>query len=210
MRTRSPQAPSQPSTQFPSRSAVATTSASATRSPKPQSSFERSQSFAPLFTVICDVMILLVTIGLGLLLHVLVVVVWPATASPFDGQMLEWMPFWAITSTAAWYLVVDLLRCGYSRAHLPFNYPQRDVRRFYWERLELILSTIATCLLLLCLCILMPGQPLISKLFLAAITALTAFAVRQTIPSRRQAFAASTSVFSMAMLVVAIASKMVS
>ncbi|MEM9768556.1 MAG: hypothetical protein AAF892_11855 [Cyanobacteria bacterium P01_D01_bin.71] len=171
-----------------------------------QSAAQSAQLSAPLLTIICDTMILLIAVGLGLLLHALVVIVWPATATAADGQMLKWIPFGGIISIAAWYLLIDLLRCGYSQAHLPFNYPQRHIRRFYWERLELILSTIAASLLLMCLCLLMPGQPLISKVFLAAVAALIAFAVRQTIPSRRQAFAASTSVFSLAMMMVAIAS----
>lgn len=150
-------------------------------------------------------MILLVTVGLGLILHALVIMVWPSNLITADVQILKWMPFQAVTSIAAWYLFVDLLHCGYSQAHLPFNYPQRDIQRFYGERLELISGTVAANLLLMCLCLLMPSQPLVSKIFLTAIAALTAFAMRQTMPSRQQAFAASTGVFSLAMLLVAIA-----
>lgn len=160
-------------------------------------------------TLACDVMFLLIAVGAGLLLHALVVVVWPTDGSRFQQQMVEWMPFWATTTTAAWYLFVDSLRCWLARRHLPFNYPLRDLRRFYGERAELILGTIAAHLLLLCLCLLMPRQPLISKLFLSGIVAVVAYAVRQSIPSRPLALTASTGVFSFAMFIVTIAGQLV-
>ena len=160
-------------------------------------------------TLACDGMMLLTTIGVGLLLHVLVVSIWPTDAELFQKQMLEWMPFWALTTTAAWYLLVDVLRCWLSRRHLPFNYPLKDIQRFYWERTEMILGTIAVHLLLLCLCLLMPRQPFISKLFLSAVVAVGAYAVRQSIPSRKLAFAASTGVFSCAMFIVTIAAQVI-
>lgn len=168
-----------------------------------------SQPWAVPLTLACDVMFLLITVGAGLLLHALVVVVWPMDASSFQRQMVEWLPFGAITTTAAWYLLVDSLRCWLSRRHLPFNYPLRDIQRFYGERAELILGTIAAHLLLLCLCLLMPQSPLFSKLFLAGVVAAIAYAVRQSMPSRQLAFAASTGVFSFAMFVVTIANQLV-
>lgn len=168
-----------------------------------------SHPWAVPLTLACDVMFLLITVGVGLLLHALVVMIWPTDAGSLQKQVVEWMPFWAMTIAAAWYLLVDSLRCWLSRRHLPFNYPLRDIQRFYGERAELILGTMAAHLLLLCLCLLMPRHPLVSKLFLAGVVAVVAYAVRQSIPSRQLAFAASTGVFSFAMFIVTIAGQLV-
>ncbi|MGF1460045.1 MAG: hypothetical protein ACFBSG_13595 [Leptolyngbyaceae cyanobacterium] len=171
--------------------------------PSPPTNWQRPWSI--LLTGACDLAFLLMASGVGLILHVLVIVVWPSTVDQLQRQVIEQMPFWAITTTAAGYLMIDGLRCRYARNQLPFNFSQRDIQRIYWQRLELIIGTAATHLLLLCLCLLMPGQPLFSKLFLSAIVALIAAAVGQSFPSRRAGFAASMGVFSGAMMMVTIA-----
>ena len=68
---------------------------------------------------------------------------------------------------------------------------------------------IASHLVLLCLCLLMPSQPLVSKLFLSSIVALVALAARKSVRSRKNAFAASMTIFSTAMLMITMAGALI-
>ncbi|MGD1941550.1 MAG: hypothetical protein ACFB0G_09560 [Leptolyngbyaceae cyanobacterium] len=145
------------------------------------------------------------TTGAGLLMYTLVVGVWPAAQSSLEKEMVEWMPFWALTSTAAWFLLTDGLRHWRARGPLPFDLAPEAAQTLYWQRFEMMVWAIASHLVLLCLCLLMPDQPLISKLFLSSIVALVALAARKSVRSRKNAFAASMSIFSAAMLMITMA-----
>ena len=156
-------------------------------------------------TIVCDLTFLLMTAGAGVLMHALVVGIWPVTQSSLEKEMLEWMPFWALLSTAAWFLLTDGLRHWRARRPLPFDLAPEAAQELYWQRFEVIVWAIASHLVLLCLCLLMPNQPLISKLFLSSIVALVTLAARKSVRSRKNAFAASMSIFSMVMLMISIA-----
>lgn len=156
-------------------------------------------------TLACDLMFLSVTIGIGILLKMLVIAVWPPAISATERQMMEWMPFWAVITTAIGYLLLDLGRCFTARDRLPFHADAKTIYRIYGRRLELVIDTIAGHLVLLCLCLLMPNHPFFSKLFLSAALSLLAYFLGRGMPSRQQAFVASSGVFTFAMLVIAIA-----
>ncbi len=162
----------------------------------------RTQEIA--LTLICDVMLLLLSIGSGLLFYALVLVVWPAEGNSAERSLLEWMLLSTLVSTAGWFLLTDLWRSGRSQASLPFDYPRPMVRCIYGRRLEILLWVIASHLLLLCLCLMMGDRPFISKLFFTSVVALGAVAARKSIPSDSLAFGMATSLFSFAMLLIAI------
>jgi hypothetical protein len=153
-------------------------------------------------TLVCDVMLLLVAIGSGLVFYVLTLVVWPATGNPVERELIEWMPVWTLTTTALWFLAVDGIKGLRPSRRMPFEYPERIVRQIYRQRLETLWWAIAAHLILLCLCLLLTSQPFISKLFLSLVVALVALAARKGIPDQNMAFAASTGIFSMAMLAI--------
>jgi hypothetical protein len=156
-------------------------------------------------TIACDITFLLMTVGAGLVLHAVVIAVWPPMGNSLEREMLEWMPFWAITTAAAWFLFVDGMRCINANSLLPFDCTEAVVRHIYWQRFEIVLWAIASHLVLLCLCLLLPDKPLFSKIFLSSIVALAALAVRKSIPAQKLAFAASVGVFSFTMLVITVA-----
>lgn len=156
-------------------------------------------------TIACDLTFLLMTAGAGLLMYTLVVGVWPTTQNSLEKEMVEWMPFWALTSTAIWFLLTDGLRHWRARRPLPFDLAPEAAQELYWQRFELLVWALSSHLVLLCLCLLMPNQPLISKLFLSSIVALVTLAARKSVRSRKNAFAASMSIFSMVMLMISIA-----
>lgn len=156
-------------------------------------------------TIACDITFLLMTVGAGLVLHAVVIAAWPQTGNSLEREMLEWMPFWAITTTAVWFLFMDGMRCMKANSLLPFDCTEAVVRHIYWQRFEIVLWAIASHLVLLCLCLLLPDKPLFSKVFLSSIVALAALAVRKSIPAQTLAFAASVGVFSFTMLVITIA-----
>lgn len=164
-----------------------------------------NRSISVLLTLTCDVTFLLIAVGIGLLLQALIVSVWPSTGNLSEKGMVEWMPFGAVVSSATGYLLRDLRQCWRSSGLLPFDYGENIFQQIYWRRLELILWEIASHLVLLCLCLLLPDEPLVSKLFLSGIVALISLAVHKSIPAQRSAFAASTGVFSMAMFVITMA-----
>lgn len=168
------------------------------------SSLNRSTSM--LLTLACDVTFLLMSLGAGLLLQALVVGVWPPTGNMLEKEMVEWMPLGSIASSAGWYLLQDIRRCWQRHRSLPFDYTAWIFQQIYWRRLELILWAIASHLVLLCLCLLLPDKPLFSKVFLSSIVGLIALAVHKSIPAQRQAFAAASSVFSVSMFVIMVAS----
>lgn len=152
-------------------------------------------------------MFLSATLGIGILMQLLVVTIWPATVSPQEKAMLEWMPFWAIITTAIGYLLLDGLRCIVARDRLPLHGDGREIAGLYWRRLGLVLWTVAAHLVLICLCLLLPNHPFFSKLFLSATAAFFAFFLGRSMPSPQLAFIATTGVFSFAMLMIAIASQ---
>jgi hypothetical protein len=156
-------------------------------------------------TLACDLMFLSVTLGIGILLQILVTTVWPPTVNATDKAMMEWLPFWAVMTTGLGYLLLDLWRCFKRRSQLPFQADAQAIYQLYWRRFELIIDTIAAHLLLLCLCLLLPQHPFFSKVFLSAALALLAYCLGRGMPSRQQAFVASTGVFTIAMLAIAIA-----
>ncbi|RZM75640.1 hypothetical protein [Leptolyngbya iicbica] len=160
---------------------------------------------AVVLTLACDLMFLSVTIGIGILLQILVATVWPPTISAVERDMMEWMPFWAVVTTSLGYLMLDGWRCWRRRSQLPFQAEAKAIYLIYWQRFELVIDAIAAHLLLLCLCLLLPYHPFFSKLFMAAALALLAFVLGRGMPTRQLAFVASTGVFTVAMLVIAIA-----
>lgn len=160
---------------------------------------------AVVLTLAGDLMFLSVTIGIGILLQILVATVWPSTLSPAEKAMLEWMPFWAIVTTSLGYLLLDGWRCWWRRDQLPFQADPKAIYTLYGQRFELVIDAIAAHLLLLCLCLLLPYHPFFSKLFLTAALALLAFFLGRGMPTRQLAFVASTGVFTLAMLAIAIA-----
>lgn len=160
-------------------------------------------------TIVCDFTFLLMTVGAGLVLNALFLAVWPSADRGFTIGLVSELPLWTTSSIAGWFLVRDGLRSQRQHALLPFDCTDVMVRHIYWHRFELILWAIAAHLVLLCLCLLMPNQPLISKLFLASVIALIALAVRKSIPAQKVAFAAATGVFSLAMLLISIAATLI-
>jgi hypothetical protein len=152
-----------------------------------------------------DAMILLLALGLGILLQVLTLSIWTDAVDSAAQSQLEWMPCWTLLTTALWFGIGDSYRSLRAFARLPFDYPSRVVRWIYWRRFETIFWAIASYLVLLCLCLLLPNQPFVSKLFLTVLVAGIAFAVRKSIPSPGTAFAFSTSIFSLVMFIIAIA-----
>ncbi|MDB9527769.1 hypothetical protein PN498_17370 [Oscillatoria sp. CS-180] len=161
--------------------------------------------FSVVLTLACDVMLLLTTVGAGLLLYALIVSVWPPAGSVVERDLVKWMPLSSIATSAAWYLFRDVLRCQQASSTLPFDYTEAIFQQIYWRRLEIILWAIASNLVLLCLCLLLPAQPFISKLFLSSVVALIALAVHKSIPTQRLAFSAATGVFSAAMFLIMMA-----
>jgi hypothetical protein len=150
-------------------------------------------------------MLLLNAIGIALLFYVLTLIVWPAAPSPVERELIEWMPGWTLVSTALWFIGVDGFKGWRPSHHIPFEYPDHVVRQIYRQRLETLWWAIAAHLLLLCLCLLLTNQPLISKLFLSLVVALLALVARQGIRNPNLAFAVSTSIFSVAMLAITLA-----
>jgi len=160
---------------------------------------------AVVLTLACDLMFLSATIGIGILLQILVTTVWPLTLSAAEKEMMAWMPFWAVVTTSIGFLLLDGWRCFKRRAQLPFQADPQAIYTLYWQRFELVIDAIAAHVLLLCLCLLLPSHPFFSKLFLTAAVALLAFFLGRGMPTRQLTFVASTGVFTMAMLVIAIA-----
>ncbi|HEY9890060.1 MAG TPA: hypothetical protein V6D02_16760 [Candidatus Obscuribacterales bacterium] len=169
----------------------------------PPSRWRRSRS--GWLTLACDCTCLVMAVGAGLVCRAAVAAVWPATGNGAERTLVESMSFWGTVTPAVWFLWRDAWRWGRRDRPLPFDYGEAVTRQLYGQRCELGVWAIAANFTLLCLCLLMPQQPLFSKLFLSSIVALVALAVRQSIPAQRLAFAASTGVFSLAMLLIGIA-----
>ena len=160
-------------------------------------------------TLACDMSFLLATIGAGLILNVLVAAVLPSSSGSLERAIIEWLPFWLITLIAGGFLLRDCLRCLNRTNVMPFDCTDLMVQHIYQQRLEMIVWAISAHFVLLCLCMLMPTQPFFSNLFLSSVIALVALAVRQSIPAQKLAFAASTGIFSLAMLVIGIAGALI-
>ena len=120
-------------------------------------------------TIACDLTFLLMTAGAGVLMHALVVGIWPVTQSSLEKEMLEWLPSWALISTAAWFLLTDGLRHWQAPRTLPFDLAAVAAPELYWQGFEAMGWAIASHLVLSGLCLLMPGQPRFSKEFLTSI-----------------------------------------
>jgi lysylphosphatidylglycerol synthetase-like protein (DUF2156 family) len=156
-------------------------------------------------TLACDITLFLVALGVGLAINAPLAKNWPASASVLEHTTIKQMPFWTMTSISGWFLLKDVWCCYRPHGWLPFDKTAPTAQHLYWQRFEFMWYAIASCLVLICLCLLMPAYSLVSKIFFASVITLVALAVRQSIPIPTRAFAASTGVFAVTMLIISIA-----
>lgn len=167
----------------------------------PSQASAQQQQAGPI-SLLCDAMFLLVAIGFALLLSGLFSSFWPATVPDAERAIVHFTTSTLLIFGWAAFILLDLSRYLGHPQRLPFAYPHRVTRAIYAQRLEVWLSLLAFNLLLFSLCSVLPGVAIASKLFLAAILALSVFAIRKSIPARRLAVAASVGMFFLAMLLV--------
>ena len=117
---------------------------------------------------------------------------------------LPWFVFIACVAPALWNLLLDTLSAASRPARLPFAYSQTQAKAIYAKRLHLALAAIYFAFMLVAFCWSVPSMLMFSKLFVAAVFALALYALGQSIPSRRQSFVVTGSLF----LVVLIAAQL--
>ncbi|NER79100.1 MAG: hypothetical protein F6K42_05875 [Leptolyngbya sp. SIO1D8] len=160
---------------------------------------------AALLTLACDFMFLMVSVGAAIVLRALVMALWPEAGNTGEQGIVEWLAVLATMGGWLWFLGLDAARCVRPARLLPFEYTERVAQHIYLRRMELSLWTVATSLILLCLCMSFARTPLISKLFLSAVIGLVILAVRKSIPAGRLSFAIAASIFVVSMFALAIA-----
>lgn len=164
------------------------------------------QPQAASLTLACDGMFFMVSVGLALVFRAVVIALWPAAGSAVDRAIVEWGGALLLLGEWLWFLSLDAFRCSQNRnSQLPFSYTGTVVRRIYRRRMEISGWTIAISAILLFLCVLFVGTPLISKLFLASVIALVVCAIRKSIPFERLSCAMAVGVFLTTVTAIAIA-----
>lgn len=172
----------------------------------PQARSSVSKQRAAFLTIACDFMFLMVTVGVALVFRALVTALWPESASVAERGIVEWLPVVVLIGSWLWFLGLDAARGTQSFRLLPFEYTERVVQRIYLRRIEISLWTLASSLILLCLCLFFVRTPLVSKLFFSGVVSLVVLAVRKSIPVRRLSLVIATSIFLATLLAIAIAS----
>ena len=165
-----------------------------------------SKQRASFLTTACNFMFLMVAVGVALVFRALVITLWPEAGSVAERGVVEWLPVVALVGTWLWFLALDTARGIQPSRLLPFEYTERVVQRIYLRRIEISLWTLASSLILLCLCLFFVRTPLISKLFFSGLVGLVVLAVRKSIPVRRLSLAIATGVFFGTMIAISIAS----
>lgn len=160
---------------------------------KPQSSVPKTQAMA--LTLACDLMFLLVAVGVGLVFQAAAAMGSPEVGSGFEKAFVAWSPTLCLTGVWLWFLLVDGIRGMHPTQFVPFDYTRRVVQHVYLRRLEISIWIVAFSTILLYLCLSLATIPLFSKLFLSAVMALVVLAVRKSIPLGRLSFAMASGVF---------------
>ncbi|NEQ30894.1 MAG: hypothetical protein F6K04_07815 [Leptolyngbya sp. SIO4C5] len=129
---------------------------------------------------ISSVIALVATLGLG---------------SSVSVTALQGISVFALVASAVVFLLQDILRLFSPRLCLPLEYSTAKANSIYWQRLQISLLAVSFSLILITVGVAFPRMVLVSRLFIAAIFALTILAVRKSIPAAKVGFITSVGIF---------------
>lgn len=174
------------------------------RQPTAKGGVQRRQ--AALLSLTCDFMFLMVLVGTALVFRVLIIALWPEAGQTGDRRVVEWLSTVMLVGNWLWFFGLDGLRWVRSSRILPFEYTERVIQHIYLRRIEISLWMMASCVVLLCLCMFFVRTPLPSKVFFTSLVALGILAVRKSIPVRQLSLAIATITFFSILIAIKIAS----